>query len=296
MKYATAFVASAILIWGSMFGGEATANEVNQGTSDFKRSGVEYRLDWWAEKVTTGRYGENSTKVSYRVYAGNKILHPRSLDGGTFIGCDARPPTRVDWWRIGEPQIGWLLILSNICARSRSFKSLIVVPYKTRYEFSSRYVTADFIVEDWPIVKIAVNGDVHIWSSYREWNGQTTAGSFFVPEFRVISRDIDGEYWVTCPPMPVDVAQWPRDLPNREFIGDFYAGLNRLEAGVMKSALGKYQEINPGRMRRHGLPDTRKGLEQLTKDVANVGRRLESLRSYLSDIWLKWANPNNRCR
>ena len=296
MKYVTALTMTASIFLGAMFFGNAAANEVHRGTSDFDRSGVNFRLTWRAEKVATGRYGSKSTKVSYTVYAGSKILYPRSLNGGTFVGCLDTPPKRVDWWRIGEPQIGWLLNLSSICAMSNSFKSLIVVPYKTEHEFSSKYVTADFVTKEWPVLKVAENGAVHIWSSYQNWNGGSTAGSFYVPEFRVISRSIDGKYWVRCPRLHQDVSQWPRDLPNRSFLGDFYAGLNRLNSRVMTSALATYKEIVPRRLRKHGLPASRQGLERLTKDVALIDRQLESLKANLSELRLDWADPNDRCR
>ncbi|MBT4689975.1 MAG: hypothetical protein HOB72_17995 [Rhodospirillaceae bacterium] len=290
MKYRTAVIAFALLILGTMFAGAASAKKTHQGAVDFERSGVKYRLIWQAEKVRTGRYGKDSTKVSYTVYAGADILYPRTLDSGTFIGCRDTPPERVDWWRIGKPQIGWLLNLSSICAMSRSHKSLIVVPYKTEHGFSSKYVTADFVTKEWPVLKVVENGDVHVWSSYQNWNGGTTAGSFYVPEFRVISRTMDGKYWVRCPRLPQDVSQWPHELPHRGFIGDFYAGLNRLNAKVMKSVLETYKEIVPRRLRKHGLPDSRQGLERLVKGVATVDRRLESLKSELSDLHLDWNN------
>jgi len=96
--------------------------------------------------------------------------------------------------------------------------------------------------------------------------------------------------------MPQDVSQWPRDLPNRSFLGDFYAGLNRLNSRVMTSALATYKEIVPRRLREHGLPDTRQELERLTRDVALIDKRHESLKADLSDLRLDWANPNDRCR
>jgi hypothetical protein len=151
------------------------------------------------------------------------------------------------------------------------------------------------MAKEWPVIKNLENGDVHLWSSYQEWNGGGTAGSFFVPELRMISPNNYGEIRVHCPRLPTDIRQWPSDLPYRDFMGDFYAGLNRLDSGIMRSALEVYQNFHPDTLRDHGFPETRQGLIRLANEIATVELRIDKLEVSLSELWLNWANPDNRC-
>jgi len=255
-------------------------NVSSKGEETFKRGEVNLRLKWSASKVTTGEYGYPTTKVSYSVFRNNVFMHPTTTTGGSVYGCHMTPPESVLWRKLGKPQIGWMLILSDICGNTNSYKVLVVVPQEdlfASYEFTSKQI---------PIVWSNEGVEISIWSSYQEWGNTGTSGSFFVPELREVDF-IDG---ITCPPLPSDVRDWPKELPYRSFLGDYYAGLRSLNADVMRSALDAYNEIGFDRLELHGLPKSKKGLTEL----ANKIEPMHELKKSLTGLGLPWVSTYQR--
>ena len=303
----TAFAAS---VWAE--------ENVYKGSESFEREGVTYRMAWTARGVTTGLSSKESTKVSYSVRIGDFFLHPKTLKGGTFIGCWDVPPAKVRWEPLGDPQMGWMLKLGGFCSGfTGSFKIHLVVPNKGDNPGFTDYVTAEFHSKETPIARwTADKKRLQVWSSYEQWSRMGNAYKFYVPELREFSvitsfRIIE----VSCPPLPIDVRQWPSDLPFRSFFGDFYAGLDRLDARIMQSALDNYenleppghearrnkywgvvhQEIHPEALRSHGLPNNRKGLQRLTNEIHEISKKITKARGPLGLLWLSWGNHRNKC-
>jgi hypothetical protein len=256
------------------------ANVVHNGQEIYEKAEDSLKLTWKASNVKTGRYGFPSTKVMYSVHRNNKFMHPESLAGGVVFGCSMTRPKAVSWKELGDPQIGWMLALSDICGNTHSYKILIVVP-KNKYN----YISYDFTSKKLPIIQSTASGDVRIWSSYQEWGKTGTAGSFFVPELRVVNQR-EGIY---CVPLPSNVTHWPKALPYRSFLGDFYAGLRNLDADVMQSALNAYSDIDFDWLKMQDLPESRGSLMKLTDRIASAAHNLKSIPSGLD---LPWDSTN----
>ncbi len=231
---------------------QATEN-VYKGASSFERDGVTYRLTWTARGTTTSFQEKESTKVSYSVRIGDFFLHPRKQGDGTVIGCWDVPPARVRWEPLADPQIGWMLKLGGYCSGSRqSYRVLLVVPRKAKYPGFTDYVTAVFNAKETPIARWSKDRTkVRVWSSYEQWSRTARIYKFLVPELREFSDGNWNRVMVTCPPLPSDVRQWPDELPSRSFLGDYYAGILRLDAGIMRSALETYRDIDAKMMADH---------------------------------------------
>jgi hypothetical protein len=168
----------------------------------------------------------------------------------------------------------------QICGNTNSYNVLVVVPNE------DTYVSQQFSSKEMPSLKYTGDGNICIWSSYQEWGQTGTSGSFFVPELRMVIQNhiiFRGIYRV---PLPGNVMEWPRGLPYRSFLGDFYAGLRDLDADVMRSALKAYDETNYDWLKDQGLPDSEKGLKELTDKIASVHK----IKPSLNGIGLPWAH------
>lgn len=250
---------------------DTIARELKRGEESFERNGINFRLTWKASKVTTDLYGLSTTKVLFSVYRNNILIHPEVEGGGKSSGCHMTAPEEVKWEVLGKPQIGWLLSLSGICGNTHSFKHLMVIPQGDGHRL--KYLAYEFIAKETPIIRNTKNGDVHIWTTYQEWGKTGTWGSFFVPELRMVSLSPTKTYKISCPPLPHDVRLWPRELPYRSFIGDFYAGQIRSDAAVMRSALNEYEKLDFEWLQKQGLPGSKKGLLELATSVsANISQ------------------------
>jgi len=281
----------AILLAAMTFAAESSATEnAFKGESRFTREGVTYRLNWTARGTTTGTALKESTKVSYSIRIGDFFLHPRTLGGGTFIGCWDVPPAKVQWEPLGNPQLGWMLKLGGYCSGSRtSFKVLLVVPTKRISRGVTNYISSQFNAKAAPIAIWSKDGKrMRVWSSYEQWSRRKNEYKFMVPELREFALGHGGRIVLTCPPLPPDVRTWPSALPSRSFLGDFYAGVYRLDARIMQSALDTYEDaspealtaydkthpletyrdIDPNALVRHGFPVDRAGLVTLNRHRA----------------------------
>ena len=282
---------------------------LDKGEVSFEKDGVSIRLTWVVSKEM-GRYGPSTSKISYNVFRNNNSIYPSSKGGGKFEGCGIN---NVSWKSLGKPQIGWMLVFKGICGNTNSYNVLVVVPNE------DNYVSQQFSSKETPSVKYTRGGNICIWSSYQEWGQTGTAGSFFVPELRMVIQNIlmfreiyraqeqgktgvaesfpvpepgtvipaflkDREIYHA--PLPGNVMEWPKALPYRSFLGDFYAGLRDLDADVMRSALKAYDKINYDWLKDQGLPDSEKGLKELTDKIASVHK----LKPSLNGIGLAWAH------
>ncbi len=277
--------------------GAATKN-VFKGENSFTREGVTYRLTWTARGTTTSFMEKESTKVSYSVRIGDQFLHPRTLRGGTVIGCWNVPPAKVRWQPLGDPQLGWLLLLGTDCELVHgSHKVLLIVPRVAKYRGSTDYVSAVFVAKSKPVARWSQDGKrLRVWSSYQQWSRRRKGRLFFVPEMREFFAGVWNKSMMACPVLPADVRQWPGDLPNRSFLGDFYAGILRFDAEIMQSALENYRDINFKTLRYHDLPGDRKGLEKMIQEFRRLGNGIAELRASLDGFWLPWGNGEDRCK
>lgn len=272
----------AALLFGLLFLAKASwANSA--GSEEYQLGEHVYKLTWQASKVTTEQYGRGSTKVLYSVYRDGSFIHPKTLNGGTVLGCHMTSPEQVNWQPLGEPQVGWILLLSSICGNTHSYRVLVVVPDK------EEYVSAQFTAKTEPIIQQFTADEINIWSTYQEWGQTGTAGSFFVPELRQI-RLAESATYLTCAPFPSDVKEWPK-LPYRSFTGDFFAGLKARDSKVMRSALDRYQDIDFEWLRMQGLPGSVHDLQELVRiiDISDAAIRLLSG----GEQW--WMKTSDNC-
>jgi hypothetical protein len=297
MKFPNFLLGIAMLFCFLSSADESVAEKIHEGSERFEWYGIKYRLDWKAQWLRTGIYNGEATKVTYDVYFEDQKVQPRTDNGGTVIGCRHTPPEKVRWLPFGEPQIGWQLILSGNCGNHNALKALFIVPDGDDY--FPKFLAVEFMTKKPPIVEMVAENRVHIWSSYRETNGARWDLRFFVPELREIHRRKGYRYELLCPPLPGDVSEWPSDLPWRSFEGDFYAGLDQMNAPVMKSAMKvRTSELNeliekyPKYLRASGFPTTKAGFEKLTADIAAFAKVRSSL-SLLDD--LIWGERAGRC-
>lgn len=185
------FVLATILLFTALFSANGAANvpppdNVYKGASSFERNGVTYRLTWTARSTSAGLSGKEMTKVSYSVYTGDYFMHPRTLDGGTVIGCWDVPPAKVRWEPLGAPQAGWMVKLGGDCSGSlQSYKVHLAIPQKHKCPIATRYVTATFNAKETPLARWSEDEKrLRIWSSYEQWGRWRKSFEFLVPELR----------------------------------------------------------------------------------------------------------------
>ncbi len=258
--------------------GAGAGDDALRRTGAFTTPAGEFELRLKIKQVETGRYGYPSTRCDYGVYRNGSFLHPRSLEGGTLIGCRFIGPddVRIEPVGAGPDAVGWMLGVGGICGNTFSWKWTLIRPVKRLSEWE--YEVETFLSAEVPVVRRRPE-HFEVWSQYQEWGRTGTAASFYVPELRTVSRDVDESYAIRRAQLPADLDAWP-ELEYPSMIGFFVAGATQLNPELMVAAARRRAEDEPRHWAAQELSTDRREIAALIAKVHRAKELKEELRGF----------------
>ncbi|MCX6110904.1 MAG: hypothetical protein NTZ90_15020 [Proteobacteria bacterium] len=250
----------------------------------FKIDNIEFKLVAEVRDVTTSMDSHQSTKISYSVFRNGTFLHPEPETGGTLIGC--RGSYVEDEGGLVLPikakdrQVGWFIWAGARCGATVTYKVQIVLVDPKPSSIGNIYKVMEIQAKEQPLVRDH-DGGIEVWFTYQEYGNSITVDSFLVP--RMIFANLrPGEVKFEKRRLDPDFSKWPKlNYIEDDFRSYFVAGLNDLNAELMRNALAKLYRKDSKHLElyaRNGFPSS---FDELTKVTDAVSLLNSSVKEFL---------------